>query len=302
MADPVTDLIMAIIQAGQAAKRRVSPFLDAGGEILRGASGVDRVQHSYPDAFRQWADRANINEYGGVGSEPYGPEPPQRWAGPPTNFSTSSLAGIEAASRGGRSALARDEYDLSRDDLRYHLPGLANQIRDAQDAAARSTGDPLLDALGLGEGDLEALAMAMFDGYGGYGGYTDPYAGDYLALEQQAFQEGVRQFNEEMQLRQAQLAQQAEMERLAREQRRREMAAQIGQHVANLQSQMWAEGIPNTLPTGTQFAPGFEPGGPVHAMYRQAGLNYQPTRLAETPPPSQEQMTAWIEDIMRRFG
>jgi len=108
---------------------------------------------------------------------------------------------------------------------------------------------------------------------------------------------------------QASLAQrwaQTEMERQAAAaqlgQRRREMGADIGQGIAGMQSQQWAQGMPYALPSGTMFAPGMGPGGPVSEMARRSGVSYTPPRLAKTPPPSSAQMEAWISDAIAKFG
>lgn len=143
------------------------------------------------------------------------------------------------------------------------------------------------------EGMTDAEIAAALAGYAGiFGG--PPYMAQ-LAEEQ-------RQFDLTQQWLREQLAAQQAMEQQALAQRQREMAAAMGQTVANLQSRQWAEALPMTLPKGTMFAPGYGMGGPVHQMAQRAGMTYQPTPMVESPPPSREEMEAWLEDTIRRFA
>jgi len=108
-------------------------------------------------------------------------------------------------------------------------------------------------------------------------------------------QQGLQQRWAEMEMqRQAQAASLA--------QRRREMGASIGQGIAGMQSQQWAQGMPYALPSGTMFAPGMGPGGPVSEMARRSGVSYTPPRLPKAPPPSRQQMEQWIDAAIAKFG
>jgi len=99
-----------------------------------------------------------------------------------------------------------------------------------------------------------------------------------------------------------QMAAQMALEREVLAQRRREMAAGIGEMVAQLVSQNWATGLPWTLPSETRYAPGFEIGGPVEALYGMAGLNYRPTPLAKDNPPSADRLMQYVADAIGRYA
>lgn len=98
------------------------------------------------------------------------------------------------------------------------------------------------------------------------------------------------------------LAQAAEQARLEREQRQREAAMAAGQLISQLQSQNWETGLPWVLPEGTQYAPGFEPGGPASRLAQMARTAYDAPRLAVSNPPSREDMERWLESALKRFG
>lgn len=100
----------------------------------------------------------------------------------------------------------------------------------------------------------------------------------------------------------AEMEMQRQQQAAALQQRRREMGAGIGQQIAGLQSQQWAQGMPYALPSGTMFAPGMGPGGPVSEMARRSGVSYTPPRLAKTPPPSRKDMIQWIDDAIGAFA
>jgi len=129
----------------------------------------------------------------------------------------------------------------------------------------------------------------------GLGGTTGrPYMAE-LAEQQ-------RQFDLTQQWLREQLAAQQAMEQAALAQRRREMAANLGQGIAGLQSQQWAQALPYQLPAGAQYTPGYEPGGLMSQMARQAGVRFTPAPVAESPAPTREQMEAWLADAIARFG
>ena len=103
----------------------------------------------------------------------------------------------------------------------------------------------------------------------------------------------------------AQLAEtQAEMERQRVAQQRREMAARIGQMVAQQAVEQWGKATPWRLPKGTSFAPGMGPGGPAARMAQLGGTYYSPSEGRVTPSPviSEEQMNQWMEQAMSRYG
>lgn len=127
--------------------------------------------------------------------------------------------------------------------------------------------------------------------------YTQPTAYQAASLGQQQAQAA-----QQMALAQQQMAFEAEQARLQREQRQREMAQQIGQAIAAMQAELYQQTLPYRLPEGTMYAPGFEPLGPVSAMYRLGGLPYTPTQIPVANPPTSKAMQDWIADAVRRFG
>jgi hypothetical protein len=137
-------------------------------------------------------------------------------------------------------------------------------------------------------------ALGLDAGLGG-GGADNSLAWAQMEMERQ-------QWADRMALEQQQMAQAAELARLEREQRAREMAASIGQFLANQASQNWATALPYVLPKGTQFAPGFEPGGPAARLAQISGSQYTPPPLAVSNPPSKETLKAWVDDALQAFA
>lgn len=123
-----------------------------------------------------------------------------------------------------------------------------------------------------------------------------------MGLEREALAAKERWNQKEMELSYAQMAQQAELARLQREQQQRQMAASIGQTIAQQAAQTWAQGLASELPRGTTFAPGGEPGGPASVMARMGGAQYYPQRISPSEPPSPEEMSDWVEAAISRFG
>jgi len=105
-----------------------------------------------------------------------------------------------------------------------------------------------------------------------------------------------------LQQRWAEMEMQRQQQAALLAQRKREMGASIGQGIAGLQAQTWAQGMPYQLPKGTMFAPGFGPGGPVSEMARRAGVSYVPQRVPQAPPPSRKEMEQWIEAAIAKFS
>lgn len=131
---------------------------------------------------------------------------------------------------------------------------------------------------------------------GGMGGGTDNSLGwANLDLQREQMAQQQAQFA-------ASLAQAAEIERQRREQQQREMAAAMGQFLAGQQSQNWNNALPYRLPSGTQYAPGFEPGGAANRLAQIAQAAYTAPKLAVSNPPSRGDMEKWLEDAIKRFG
>jgi hypothetical protein len=149
-------------------------------------------------------------------------------------------------------------------------------------------------AAGESQQDYSMEDLLALLGLGG-GGADNSLAWAQMEMERQ-------QWADRMALEQQQMAQAAELARLEREQRAREMAASIGQFLANQSSQNWNAGLPWTLPRGTQYAPGFEPGGPAARLAQIGGAQYTPPPLAVSNPPSRETMAAWVDEALQQFG
>jgi len=147
---------------------------------------------------------------------------------------------------------------------------------------------------GLSEGEWKSLSPEQQASLKNYvsrmpdatGAGGDPYAG------------------QKMQLAWAQLAQERQLAEAQLAARRREMAANIGQSVAQLRQQGWQTGLPWSLPKGSMFAPGFSPGGPLSQLYAMSGSTYNPQEyfLAKNNPPSSDQIMNWVNEAMGRFG
>ncbi len=147
--------------------------------------------------------------------------------------------------------------------------------------------EPTMDDL------LALLGMAGLSGGGGGGG--DALGWAQLDLEREQMAQQAQQFAQS-------LAQAAEIEAQRRAQQQREMAAAMGQAIASLQSQQWETGLPWRLPTGTQYAPGMEPGGPASRLAQMARAAYTAPRIVPSNPPSRSEMESWLAAALKRFG
>jgi hypothetical protein len=143
----------------------------------------------------------------------------------------------------------------------------------------------------------EALA-ALWEQYmnaAGLGGADNSLGWANLDLQREQMAQQAAQYAQSM-------AQAAEIERQRREQQQREMAAAMGQAIAQMQSQNWQTGLPWRLPSDTQYAPGFEPGGAANRLAQMAQAAYNAPRIVPSNPPSREDMESWLEEAMKRFG
>lgn len=145
----------------------------------------------------------------------------------------------------------------------------------------------------MSQEDYDAF-MAAIGAFGG-GGADNSLGYAQLAQQQE-------EFAQRMALEQQALAQQAELARLQREEQRRALAMQIGQAMNELTARNWETGLPWTLPKGTQYAPGFEPGGAVEGISRIGNVAYTPQRLVASNPPSRETMQQWLDDAIAAWG
>jgi hypothetical protein len=163
--------------------------------------------------------------------------------------------------------------------------GPAPEIYGSVPPSAGATGEPTMEDL------MALLGMA---GMGG-GGTDNSLGWANLDLQREQMAQQQAQFA-------ASLAQAAEIERQRREQQQREMAAAMGQFLAGQQSQNWNNALPYRLPSGTQYAPGFEPGGAANRLAQIAQAAYTAPKLAVSNPPSRGDMEKWLEDAIKRFG
>ncbi len=163
--------------------------------------------------------------------------------------------------------------------------GPAPEIYGSVPPSAGATVEPTMEDL------MALLGMA---GMGG-GGTDNSLGWANLDLQREQMAQQAQQFA-------ASLAQAAEIERQRREQQQREMAAAMGQFLAGQQSQNWNNALPYRLPSGTQYAPGFEPGGAANRLAQIAQAAYTAPKLAVSNPPSRGDMEKWLENAIKRFG
>jgi len=125
-----------------------------------------------------------------------------------------------------------------------------------------------------------------------------PYATDEMDMRTEA----EKQWEQEQGLREKELAQRMQIAQMEAELERQQMAAQVGQTVAQLASQNWAAGMPYALPRGTQYAPGFASGGPVHHLAQMSGRSqFTPFRIAPNNPPSSGELMSIINRAIAGF-
>jgi len=188
--------------------------------------------------------------------------------------------------------------------------GIAPTMAEPGTGAGVAGGTTQPGALDLSDEALvQQLLMQALGGTGSGGNYNYNYSTTPSSLDwaELALQERQLQLQEQqMMLADArareQLAQQMQIANLQQQQAQRGMAAQMGQTIAGLQSQNWATALPYKLPTGTQYAPGFGPGGAASQLARMTGTRYTPQRLAPAPEPTVEEMEDWLESAIAQFG
>ncbi len=144
------------------------------------------------------------------------------------------------------------------------------------------------------------VMMYMQQGGGGMTAYQQAQ----IAQAQAAAQQAQQQFEAQMAFQREQLAQQMRIAEMQRQQQQREMAAAIGQALANQRMVAWQQGLPYALPKTQQYAPGFEPGGPLEMLYRSAGASYNPQtyRLGQYAAPSESVLRQIVDQAMAQFG
>lgn len=174
-----------------------------------------------------------------------------------------------------------------------YSPARAGSLPAPPSSLPQFAGPP---APGANSGEMTMEDLMSLLGMAGLGGGTDNSLGwANLDLQREQMAQQAQQFA-------ASLAQAAEIERQRREQQQREMAAAMGQFLAGQQSQNWNNALPYRLPSGTQYAPGFEPGGAANRLAQIAQAAYTAPKLAVSNPPSRGDMEKWLEDAIKRFG
>jgi hypothetical protein len=101
--------------------------------------------------------------------------------------------------------------------------------------------------------------------------------------------------------RQQSLAQAMQIQQMQLEQQRREMAARIGQAVADMANQSYMNTLGQRLPAGTTQAPGFQAGGPMSALASMSGIGYTPTPIAVANPPTTNELMATVQAAINGF-
>ncbi len=229
---------------------------------------------------------------------------PAEFSGVPSSLNAPGYSGLGGGAAAGAGS---DPFGINLDDLKYDdqdayniykiygEPGLQAYYAKKMGWETAGGGGDLATTFGLSEAEWKSLSpeqqaslknyVSRYDPTGG-GGSGDPYAG------------------QKMQLAWAQLAQDKALQEAQIAARRREMAAGIGQNVAQMRMQGWQTGLPWSLPEGSTFAPGLGPGGPLSQLYAMSGSTYNPQDffLAENNPPSSDQLMNWVSEAMGRFG
>lgn len=188
-----------------------------------------------------------------------------------SNQYAEQQANINSGVLGGLNAQGR----FAPQDVQSYLsePGLFGQVAQAQ--MSEMTGGPTAWQMQQWQAEQDRYAQT-------------------LAMQQQ-------QVAADNAYRQQALAQQAAYQQAMLEQQRREMAAQIGQAVANMANQSYMDTLGYRLPAGTQYAPGFEPGGTLSQMASMSGLNYNPSKIGVANPPTTDELMRTVQEAISRF-
>jgi hypothetical protein len=101
--------------------------------------------------------------------------------------------------------------------------------------------------------------------------------------------------------RQQQLQQQMQIEQMQLEEQRREMAARIGQAVADMANQSYMNTLGQRLPAGTEYAPGFQAGGPMSALASMSGIGYTPQKIGVANPPTTQELMNTVQQAINGF-
>ena len=219
---------------------------------------------------------------------------------------------IVAAQLGDTNALANwsaTKNQAATAETGYNEQALANaeQIR-RQMQQQQIEQDALSGVLG-GLAPSGAISPQNIQDYVGeqgvYGDITRAYynqlTGNPTPWQLQQWQASQGQIAADNAYRQQALSQQAAYQQAMLEQQRREMAAQIGSQVANMANQSYMNTLGFRLPAGTEYAPGFQPGGVMSQLAGMSGMNYNPSRIGVANPPTTDELMRTVQDAISRF-
>jgi len=122
----------------------------------------------------------------------------------------------------------------------------------------------------------------------GMAGMVNPLDERAMALREQQFGYEQQQNTQAQQMQRQQYADAIKQQLFENTMGQQRLQAQIAGDVAGMRSQQWAQGMPWVVPGGTQFTPGWEPGGLAQQVGQQMGLNVPAYRVApwQAPDPA----------------
>jgi len=122
----------------------------------------------------------------------------------------------------------------------------------------------------------------------GMAGMVNPMDERAMALREQQFAYEQQQGGLASQFQRQQYADMLKQQMFENTMGQQRLQAQIAGDVAGMRSQQWAQGMPWVVPGGTQFTPGWEPGGLAQQVGGQLGLNVPAYRVApwQAPDPA----------------
>ena len=177
---------------------------------------------------------------------------------------------------------------------RKGLEGMAGAMSAAAPQAALPMGRQMLEA------EFGPLDESMWDSYrsrqlGLPSSAVNPMDERAMALQEQQFQWQQQRYAEETQMQRAaqqqqmQQYQQALMQQAFENQMAQQrLAASMAGDMAGMRQQAWSQGMPWAVHGGTQYTPGFDPGGLAQQVAGNIGFNLAPQPVArwDAPDPS----------------
>lgn len=143
------------------------------------------------------------------------------------------------------------------------------------------------------------IAQQMYERYNA--NPQDPLALQYWGMAPQTPQAMTPYQQQSLALQQQELQAQMAYQQAVLAQQREEMKAQIGQAVANMANQSYMNTLGYRLPAGTQYAPGFGPGGIMSQMAGMSGISYTPTQIGVANPPTTDELMNTVREAINRF-